>query len=323
VVQKGADGAIHSASERRPAADLPEGDVLLRVDWSSLNYKDALSATGHPGVTKRFPHVPGIDAAGQVIESRSERFRQGDQVIVGGADFGTAHWGGWAELARVPADWVLPLPAGLTPCQSMIHGTAGFTAAMSLAALERRAVDPAGGPVLVTGASGGVGSIAVALLAKAGFEVEAATGKPSAHELLRRLGAAKILGREDVADTSARPLLAARWTAVVDNVGGNILASAIRATRPGGCVTACGLTAGAELPLTVYPFILRGVELVGIDSAGTSLATREALWAKLAGPWKLADLESLATTVPLSEVQRSVQEILEGRITGRVVVKIS
>jgi putative YhdH/YhfP family quinone oxidoreductase len=243
-------------------------------------------------------------------------------VIVTGFGFGANRWGGYAEYARVSADWIVPLPAGLTLRESMIYGTAGFTAGMSLEVLEHQQITPAAGPVLVTGASGGVGTLAVGLLAKAGFEVHAVTGKPSAHDLLRRLGAKEFLTREEADDRSGSPLLKAQWAAVVDTVGGNILSTALRSTRQYGCVTACGLTAGADLPLTVYPFILRGVALAGIESGQYPLPKREALWNKLAGPWKLPDLESLATTISLDGLKEQMEKILAGGITGRVVVKI-
>lgn len=324
VVRKSAEGAVSRRVEELPVGDLPSGEVLIRVEWSSLNYKDALAATGNPGVCKTFPHVPGIDAAGAVVESTAERFRPGDKVLVTGFDFGAGRWGGYAEIARVPADWIVPLPAGLAPRESMIFGTAGFTAGMSLEALEAHEIRPAAGPILVTGASGGVGTLAVALLAKAGYEVEAATGKESSGELLTRLGAKRILSRADVLDTSPRPLLRSRWAGAIDTVGGQILATLLRSTQPGGCVTACGLTAGADLPLTVYPFILRGVQFIGIESGFYPLAKRIALWSKLAGPWKPDDLEQFVNqTVGLDELKPPIQAILQGQITGRTLVQVA
>ena len=321
IVRKTSEGAVSGAVERIAPSALPHGEVLIRVQWSSLNYKDALSATGHLGVSKNFPHVPGIDAAGTIVQSSVERFQIGQEVLVTGFEFGASRWGGYAELARAKAEWIVPLPAGLSARESMIYGTAGFTAAMSLEALERHEVRPAAGPVLVTGASGGVGTIAVALLAKAGYEVEAVTGKQSAHELLMRLGAKRILSREDVNDTSPRPLLSARWAGAIDAVGGPVLATVLRSTRPGGCVTACGLTAGTDLPTTVYPFILRGVQLVGIESANYPMPPRIALWSKLAGSWKPDDLEQfVCETVTLEKLGPPIQAILNGQVTGRVLV---
>jgi acrylyl-CoA reductase (NADPH) len=322
IVRKQVDGSFASAIEHCSLSDLPDGEVLINVEFSSLNYKDALSATGHPGVSKNFPHVPGIDAAGTVVDSRVPKFQPGDPVIVTGFGFGASRWGGYAEYARVPAEWIVPLPAGLTLRESMIYGTAGFTAGMSLEVLEHHGIEPATGPVLVTGASGGVGTMAIALLAKAGYQVHAVTGKPSAHELLRALGAVGFLTREEADDRSGSPLLKAQWSAVVDTVGGNILSTALRSTGPFGCVTACGLTAGIKLPITVYPFILRGVTLAGIESGFYPLPKRESLWKKLAGPWKRSDLELLATTVALDGLTDRMQAILAGQITGRVVVKL-
>lgn len=323
VVRKAADGGASRAVEQVAASALPPGDVLIRVQWSSLNYKDALSATGHLGVRKNFPHVPGIDAAGTVVESSVDRFQPGQEVLVTGFEFGASRWGGYAELARGKADWLVPLPRGLSARESMIYGTAGFTAAISLEALERHDVRPEAGPVLVTGASGGVGTMAVALLAKAGYEVEAATGKQSSHELLTRLGAKRILSREDVSDTSPRALLSAHWAGAIDTVGGSILATVLRSIRPGGCVTACGLTAGSDLPTTVYPFILRGVQLIGIESANYPMPKRIALWSKLAGPWRPSDLEQFVSqTVTLEDLDSPIQAILNGQVTGRVLVKV-
>jgi putative YhdH/YhfP family quinone oxidoreductase len=320
VVTKSEDGAIRTELKTLSTNDLPPGEVLIQVACSSLNYKDALSATGHPGVTRTFPHVPGIDAAGKVLASDDARFKPGDEVLVTGYGMGENRWGGWAGKLRVPAEWIVPLPAGLTLREAMIYGTAGFTAGQSVMAIVEREIDPARGPVAVTGASGGVGSLAVAMLAKAGYEVVAVTGKSSAHSLLKQLGASEIVGRAEVNDSSTKPLLAGRWSAAIDTVGGNVLATLLRGTMHRAVVTCCGLVAGTDLPLTVYPFLLRGVNLVGIDSAQCPMQPRLQVWRKLAGDWKLADLESLATTVTLAGIGEKVQEILQAKITGRTVV---
>jgi acrylyl-CoA reductase (NADPH) len=322
LVTKDGQGKVSAGLSEATRADLPPGDVLIDVVWSSLNYKDALAASGHPGVVRTFPHVPGVDAAGTVAESGSTRFQPGQQVLVTGYGLGDERWGGYAAVIRVPADWVVPLPAGLSPRESMIYGTAGFTAAQCLDALLANGVTPERGEVVVTGATGGVGSLAVGLLAKAGFKVVAVTGKADVAEHLTRLGAARIVGRDEVDDQSGKPLLAARWAGAVDTVGGNTLATILRQTQLGGCVTACGLVGGTDLALTVYPFILRGVTLAGIDSAHCPMPKRQALWQRLATDWKLDALGAIAREVPLSDISGPIQEILHGRIVGRVVVRV-
>lgn len=306
----------------RTIDDLPAGDVLVRVAYSSLNYKDALSATGHPGVTRKFPHVPGIDAAGTVVESRSPDWRADDEVIVTSYDLGQNTWGGYGQYVRVPAGWVVRKPAGLSLRESMILGTAGFTAGLSLWALAEHGVRAGDGEVLVTGASGGVGSLAVALLAKAGYRAVASTGKDTAHDLLKRLGASGVVGRDEVDDASAKPLLAERWAGAIDTVGGRTLATIVRSLRRGGAVAACGLVGGADLPLTVYPFILRGAQLIGIDSADCPNDRRVAVWQRLADEWKLDKLAELATEVTLEGLGPQIEKILHGHVTGRVVVKL-
>jgi acrylyl-CoA reductase (NADPH) len=322
LVNKQNNGAIQQCIAEVSESELPAGDVLLRVQYSSLNYKDALAATGHPGVVTRFPHVPGIDAVGTIVESGSPKFQAGDTAIVTSFELGAGRWGAYAEFIRVPADWVIPLPAGLTPRESMILGTAGITAALSLEAILRQDIQPAAGEVVITGASGGVGTLAVAILAQAGFRVAAVTGKPAAADLLRQLGASEILPRESVLDQSGKPLLKSRWAAAIDTVGGTTLSTLLRTTHEQGCVTACGLVGGIELPLSVYPFILRGITLAGINSATYPAKARPALWEKLAGPWKPKLLNTLATEVALSELEPKIQDILAGRTVGRVVVKI-
>ncbi len=323
LVRKDDEGLVRATVENVSLDDLPPGDVLVRVRFSSLNYKDALAAGGHPGVVRSFPHVPGIDAAGTVEQSESDQFAPGDEVLITGCSLGAARWGGYARYVRMPAESVVPLPAGLTLRESMIFGTAGFTAAQSVQAIVDRDIDPARGPVVVTGASGGVGSIAVALLAKLGFQVTAVTGKASAHDFLHDLGAAEILSREEVVDTSDAQLLKSRWSAAVDTVGGATLATLLRSTMHRGCVTACGLVGGDDLPLTVYPFILRGVTLAGIDSDKCPMAPRLALWSRLAGEWKLDQLESLVyDTVDLDGLPPAIDTILAGKVCGRTLVQL-
>ncbi len=314
---------VQRAITEQPLDALPEGDVLIRVAYSSLNYKDGLGATGHPGVARNFPHVPGIDAAGTVEQSDDPRHKPGDPVLVTGFDQGAGRWGGYSQYVRAPADWVVPLPAGLSLRDSMLFGTAGLTAAMSVEALRHHDVLPESGPVLVTGASGGVGCIAVAILAHLGYEVVAASGKADAESWLRELGAREIVGRDAVRDDSGRPLLSSRWAGAVDTVGGDILATVLRTTNTGGCVTACGMVAGNDLNVSVFPFILRGVSLIGIDSATYSLERRTALWNQMAGDWRPQDLEKVHTaTVPLDGLDEQIEKILAGGIRGRVVVEI-
>jgi putative YhdH/YhfP family quinone oxidoreductase len=320
VVRKDADGRVVARVERLTVGDLPAGEVLIRVAYSSLNYKDALASQGHPGVVRTLPHVPGIDCAGTVEESTSPEYRQGDQVIITGYDLGAGHWGGYAQFARVPAEWIVPLPSGLTLRETMIYGTAGFTAAQCVAAIIARGIEPDRGPVVVTGSTGGVGSIAVAILAKLGYEVEAVTGKSDQHEWLRKLGARTILGRNEVSDDSDRPLLRSRWAAGVDTVGGKPLATILRSTAHRGCVAACGLVAGTDVPLTIYPFILRGVMLAGIDSANCPRPERLEMWQKLAGAWRVTQLDSIVDEITLDELPDRIQKILAGQIVGRTVV---
>ncbi len=304
--------------------DLPAGDVLIRVAYSSLNYKDALSATGNKAVTRNYPHTPGIDAAGVVEASDSDSFRPGDEVVVTGYDLGMNTAGGFGEYIRVPADWVVALPDGLSLRDSMIYGTAGFTAGLSVLRLEGHGLRPGDGEVLVTGATGGVGSLAVAILAKLGHEVVAATGKADAHDFLKSLGASRVVERTDkeIDDASGRPLLKGHWAGVLDTVGGNPLATALKSTRYGGAVTACGLVASPKLDTTVMPFILRGVSLLGIDSVQCDMTQRLAVWQRLAGPWKPAMLESVAEEHGLEDIDGLVDRILKGGIRGRMVIRI-
>jgi acrylyl-CoA reductase (NADPH) len=320
VVRKDAGGRVTAGVEHLSSDKLPTGDVLIRVAYSSLNYKDALASQGHPGVVRMLPHVPGIDCAGTVEESTSSDYRPGDEVIVTGYDLGSGHWGGYAEFVRVPADWIVPLPSGLTLRETMVYGTAGSTAAQCVAAIIARGIEPGRGPVVVTGSTGGVGSVAVAILAKLGYEVEAVTGKREHHDWLHKLGARTILDRNEVLDDSDRPLLGSRWAAAVDTLGGKPLATILRSTRHRGCVAACGLVAGTDVPLTVYPFILRGVMLAGIDSANCPRPERIEMWNKLAGAWHIYQLDSIADEITLDALPDRIQKILAGQIVGRTVV---
>lgn len=308
--------------ERR-LEDLPAGEVLVRVHWSALNYKDALSATGNKAVTRDYPHTPGIDAAGVVAASDSPDWRPGDAVVVTSYDLGMNTDGGFGEYIRVPADWVVPLPEGMDAREAMIFGTAGFTAALCIRELRLREVLPESGDVLVTGATGGVGSLAVALLSRLGYRVHAATGKADAEGWLRGLGAAAIVDRGELADDSGRPLLKPRWAGVVDTVGGDILATALKCTGYRGAVSCCGLVASPELHTTVFPFILRHVALMGVDSQHTPAQVRHSVWSDLAGGWKPGGLDTLATETDLDGLDGEIDRILAGGVRGRVIVRMA
>lgn len=320
MVRKVADGSIAGHVEEIGVGDLPAGDVLIRVAYSSLNYKDAMASRGHPGVVRTLPHVPGIDCAGTVEASESAEFRPGDEVLVTGYELGAGHWGGFSAFVRVPAEWIVQLPAGLTVRDAMIYGTAGFTAAQCVSAIVDRGIGPERGPVLVTGATGGVGSISVAILARLGYEVEAVSGKSDQREWLQSLGAKTLLGREEVFDTSERPLLSARWAAAVDTVGGQALTTILRSLAHRGCVAACGMVAGSELPITVYPFILRGVTLAGIDSAKCPRPQRLKMWEQLAGAWHVRQLGKLAEEITFDALPDRIEKIVAGKNVGRTIV---
>ncbi len=320
VVHEAGEGRFRRVVEQRRVSDLPGGDVLVRVHYSSLNYKDALSASGNRGVTRKYPHTPGIDAAGEVVSAPGGGPEAGTKVLVCGYDLGMNTAGGFGQYIRVPATWVVECPVDLSLLDAMRIGTAGFTAAQCVAALQEAGSRQDNGPVLVTGATGGVGSIAVILLARRGFKVTAVTGKETAHAFLRELGATDILTREQATAGGNRMLLRERWEGVVDTVGGDTLATAIKSTRYGGTVTCCGNAASGDLPLSVYPFILRGVRLIGIDSAQCSRARREEIWNRLSGAWRIDNLADISTVIPLAELDGYIERMLQGTIRGRVVV---
>jgi acrylyl-CoA reductase (NADPH) len=313
------DGSLVRSVKELSSHDLPHHDVTVKVEYSSLNYKDALSATGNRGVTKTYPHTPGIDAAGVVTESKDGRFKAGDEVIVTSYDLGMNTPGGFAQLICVPGDWVVPLPQGLSLREAMMLGTAGLTAAMSVEALERNGLSS---PVLVTGSSGGVGSVAVALLTKLGYEVIASTGSEENHALLKQLGAKHIIHRNELSQSTDKPLLKPLYGGAVDTVGGETLVNIIKTLQPRSSVAVCGLVGGSALNLTVFPFILRSVNMLGIDSQSYPMPSRQALWTKLAREWKV-DLGPLTTEIGLDELGEAVNDILQGKTKGHVLVKCS
>ena len=322
VVSKTDEKTFTREITERSISDLPEGEVLIRVHFSSLNYKDGLSCIGNPGVTRNYPHTPGIDASGKVTESSDSQFKTGDSVIVTSYDLGMNTSGGFGEYIRVPADWVVPLPEGMTFKEASIYGVAGFTAALSVDALQKYGVNPEQGEIVVTGSTGGVGSVSVALLSLLGYTVVASTGKKEESEFLQRLGASEIISREEVNDESKKPLLRERWAGAVDTVGGTTLAALLKAAKRGGAVAATGLVASSELSTTVFPFILRGVSLLGIDSGFTPTKLRLEIWNKLAGIWKIPQLEQLTIDCTLEELDPEIDKILAGGQRGRVVVNL-
>ncbi|GAA5532675.1 MDR family oxidoreductase [Deinococcus aluminii] len=303
-------------------ADLPEGDTLVRVTHSSLNYKDGLAVAGRPGVLKSYPMTPGIDLAGTVVQDQTGTYQPGDAVLLTGWGIGERQDGGYAEYARVKAGWLVPLPEGTTPEWAMSVGTAGFTAMLAVMALEEHGVTPGSGEVLVTGAAGGVGSTAVALLAAAGHPVTASTGRPEEEAYLRSLGASNVIGREEL-PALKRPLEKERWAGVVDSVGADTLAGALASTRTHGAVAACGLAGGSALNTTVFPFILRGVNLLGIDSVNCPPERRRAAWARLARDLPADKLADVTQVRPLSDVPGLAQEILAGQVRGRTVIDVT
>jgi acrylyl-CoA reductase (NADPH) len=309
-VERDQAGKVQASIRTIRQDDLPPGEILIQTQWSSLNYKDALAATGHPGVARRLPHVPGIDVAGVVVgigpEVPEPRVAIGDEVLVTGYELGAGQWGGWSEYVRVPRDWVIKKPAGLSLKDCMALGTAGFTAAQCVDALKLHGIEPHVGAIVVTGATGGVGCIGMMLLGQLGYRVTAVTGKPHMHDQLRQWGASEILSREEAIDRSGKPLLPGRWAGVLDTVGGETLDTLIRQTKDHGCITA---------------FILRGVTLAGITSSGCPRNKRLDIWERLAGEWRPADLQSVTTEIRLDQVTDYVRKILAGEVAGRTVIR--
>ncbi len=320
VLTKGDKTPIANWSELGEA-DLMEGDVTVRISHSTITYKDGLAVTGKAPVVRRWPMIPGIDFAGRVTQSSHAGFNPGDEVILNGWGVGETHLGGYAQLARVKGDWLVKKPAVFTPAQTMAIGTAGYTAMLCVLALEKHDVTPASGPVLVTGAAGGVGSVAVALLSKLGYQVTASTGRPEEEGYLKSLGASEVINRSELSGTP-RPLGKERWAGVVDAVGSATLANAISTTKYGGCIAACGLAQGMDLPASVAPFILRSVTLAGIDSVMAPLQKRSEAWARLASDLVRTKLDAMTVTHPLDNVLTLAPDILAGKVRGRVVLEV-
>ena len=321
LVEKDESGYRASLQSIDPSR-LPEGDVTVQVEYSTLNYKDGLAITGKSPVVRQFPLVPGIDFAGTVIQSSNPDYAVGAKVVLNGWGVGETHWGGLAQLARVKGEWLVPLPAAFTTRQAMAIGTAGYTAALCVLALERHGVQPEDGEIVVSGAAGGVGNIAVALLAKRGYRVVAITGRPQEAEYVKSLGAVEILDRAAFA-APGKPLAKERWVGAVDVVGSHVLANICASTKYNGVVTACGLAAGMDLPATVAPFILRGVSLVGVESVVCSLARRLEAWDCLAQSLDAAKLETIAHEIGLTQAIATASDVLAGKVRGRVIVDVN
>jgi len=317
------DGKVTPSVRELDESALPAGNVTVAVEYSTVNYKDGLVVNGGGGLVKRWPHVPGIDFAGTVEASDDPRYRPGDKVVLTGWRVGELHWGGCAQKARVNGDWLVPLPAGLTTRQAMAVGTAGFTAMLAVMALEAHGLTPAAGEVLVTGAAGGVGSVATAILARLGYQAVASTGRADTHEYLESLGAAVVIDRSPFAEPAKRPLETERWAACVDSVGGNTLARVLAQTKYGGAVAAVGLAGGAKLEHTVMPFILRNVALLGVDSVMCPTPRRIEAWRRIGTDLPVERLESMVVAATLADVPRLAAEIVKGQVRGRVVVDVN
>jgi acrylyl-CoA reductase (NADPH) len=316
------DGKFKASLRDVPVSELPPNDVLIHVEYSSLNYKDGLAVTGKPGVIRRYPMIPGIDLAGTVVESRAPEFKPGDRVAVTGCGLSETEWGGYAEMARMKAEDVVPVPAGVSTAQAMAIGTAGFTAMQAIMALERNGLKTGAPELVVTGAGGGVGSVAVALLARLGYRVVGSTGRTETHDYLRQLGAADIIDRSVLSTPSKKPMETERWGGAVDTVGGETLAGLMRTAARNSSIAVCGLAGGPALNATVFPLILRGVNLLGINSVFVSNADRRAVWARLEKDLDLALLDRMTQHIALTDVSAWGEKILAGQVRGRVVVDI-
>ncbi|MFK5996675.1 MAG: MDR family oxidoreductase [Rhodobacterales bacterium] len=323
LVEKGETGKTHASVQQLSDDQLPDGNVTVAVEYSCVNYKDGLCIGPGGGLVRNYPHVPGIDMAGTVVQSFDNRYKAGDKVVLTGWRYGEVHWGGYAQKTRVNADWLVPLPEGLTTKQAMAVGTAGFTAMLSVVTLEAHGLTPDSGPVLVTGAAGGVGSVATAILANLGYEVAGVTGRPETADYLKSLGASRIVAREDINETVKRPLEAETWAGCIDAVGGDMLARVLGQMKYGGSVASVGLAGGAGLPATVIPFLLRGVNLLGIDSVHCPTEKRIAVWKRIATDLPMGKLETMIVDATLDDLPKLGADILKGQIKGRVVVDVN
>lgn len=322
IVEEVENNIFSRKIKEKELESLDVGKVLIQVHYSALNYKDALSAKGHKGITRNYPHTPGIDASGIIVESKSNLFKSGESVLVTGYDLGMNTNGGFAEYVLVPAEWIVPLPNGLTLKEAMILGTAGFTAALCVDEFEKHNILPDRGKILVTGATGGVGCLSIAILSKLGYYVVASTGKDEQKNFLLKIGAKEIVSRNDVKIESTKPLLAKKWIGAIDNVGGITLASIIKSIEQHGIVCSVGLVESDHFNITVYPFILRGVKLIGIDSAEQKMERRTRIWSKLANEWKPDNLEFLYNEISLSDLNNEIDKILRGQQVGKTIIKI-
>ncbi|MEL6596506.1 MAG: acryloyl-CoA reductase [Pseudomonadota bacterium] len=323
VVEKDDEGKTSASVQQIDTSRLPVGDVKVAVEYSTVNYKDGLCIGPGGGLVRNYPHVPGIDFAGTVESSDDDRYKPGDKVVLTGWRVGEAHWGGYSQMASVKADWLVPLPGGLDTRQAMAVGTAGFTAMLAVMALEDHGLTPGNGPVLVTGAAGGVGSVATAILGNLGYEVAAVTGRPETGDYLKSLGATQIVPREDINETTKRPLEAETWAGCVDAVGGDMLARVLGQMKYGASVSAVGLAGGAGLPATVIPFLLRGVNLLGIDSVMQPYANRLRAWERIAKDLPMDKLEDMVQPATLADLPALGRDILKGQVKGRVVVDVN
>lgn len=301
--------------------ELPEGDVLIKVHYSALNYKDALVFRGHKGIAKTYPFTPGIDASGIVEWSENDKFQVGEKVLVTGYDLGMNTSGGFQEYIRVPGSWVISIPDSLTLKEAMVYGTAGFTSALAIHRMQLNGILPGSGKILVTGATGGVGVCSIAILSKQGYTVTASTGKPELTDFLLEIGASEVITRTELLDNSSRPLLGRKWKGVIENVGGATLSSIVKSMDKGGAVAIIGIITGDEFNSTLYPFILRGISLLGIESAETEYSIRSELWRKLANEWRIDNFETISREVPFSSIPEELQKMLEGKQSKKIVVK--